>query len=66
MNCKNMEGCGMYCHLTTSVTIIHLQPFLSEYCMKPERHKECVRYQMIEDGKEPPANLLPDGKTLKS
>jgi hypothetical protein len=61
-----MEGCGMYCHLTTSVTIIHLQPFLNEYCMNPERHKECARYQIIEGGKEPPANLLPDGKMLKS
>lgn len=61
-----MEGCPMYDYLTSSVRIIQLQPFLDKYCQNPERHVDCVRYKIIEGGKEPPANLLPDGAYLKT
>ncbi len=59
-----MEGCHMYNLLTTSVRIIQLQPFLTEYCENPIKSKECARYKLIAIGKEPPADLLPDGKKL--
>jgi hypothetical protein len=62
--CKNMEGCHLYNLLTTSVRIIQLQPFLTGYCENPANCPECARYKLIEIGKEPPADLLPDGKKL--
>jgi hypothetical protein len=64
--CKNMEGCPMYNLLTTSVRIIQLQPFLTGYCEDPVNCKACVRYKLIESGKEPPADLLPNGKKLSA
>jgi hypothetical protein len=62
--CKNMEGCPMYNLLTTSVRIIQLQPFLTGYCEDPFNCLECARYKIIDKGKEPPPDLLPDGKKL--
>ena len=62
--CKNMEGCPMYDLLTTSVRIIQLQPYLVGYCEDPVNCRECARYKIIEIGKEPPSDLLPDGKKL--
>jgi hypothetical protein len=62
--CKNMEGCYMYNLLTTSVRIIRLQPFLTGYCEDAVKYRECARYKVIETGKEPPSDLLPDGKKL--
>ncbi len=62
--CKNMEGCPMYNLLTTSVRIIQLQPFLTGYCESPTNSRQCARYKLIEMGKEPPVDLLPDGKKL--
>ncbi len=62
--CKNMEGCHMYNLLTTSVRIIQLQPFLTSYCEDPLNCLQCERYKIIDRGKEPPADLLPNGKKL--
>ncbi len=64
--CKNMEGCPMYDYLTTSVRIIQLQPFLNEYCLNSNNYNRCARYKIIENGNEPPSNLLPNGDTLKN
>jgi hypothetical protein len=64
--CKNMEGCVMYNLLTTSVRIIQLQPFLTGYCEDRLNCLKCARYKIIDTGKEPPADLLPDGKKLSS
>lgn len=64
--CKNMEGCPMYDLLTTSVRIIRLQPYLTGYCENPVNCRECARYKIIDTGKEPPADLLPDGKKLSA
>lgn len=64
--CKNMEGCPMYNLITTSVRIIQLQPYLIEYCTNHDRCRECARFKLIETGKEPPADLLPDGKKLSA
>ncbi len=65
-SCKNMEGCPMYNYMSSSLRILQLQPFLNDFCLNPERYRECVRYKIIEEGKEPPARLLPDGKLLKA
>lgn len=59
-----MRGCPMYDLITTSVRIIQLQPYLTEYCVNPERNKECARYKIMQQGEEPPADLLPDGKRI--
>ncbi len=64
--CKNMEGCYMYNLLTTSVRIIQLQPFLRDYCEDSLKCRECARYKIIDTGKEPPADLLPNGKKLSA
>jgi hypothetical protein len=56
----------MYDLLTTAVRIIQLQPFLIGYCENPANCRECARYKLIEIGKEPPIDLLPDGKKLPS
>ncbi len=64
--CKFMEGCPMYDLITTSVRIIQLQPFLNDYCLSRENFANCVRFGIIANGKEPPADLLPDGKKLKA
>lgn len=64
--CKYMKGCPMYDLITTSVRIIQLQPFLNEFCLKRDNYKKCARYGVIESGKEPPADLLPDGNKLKA
>ena len=64
--CKNMDGCPMYNLLTTSVRIIRLQPYLTEYCEDAENCRKCARYIIIETGKEPPADLLPDGKKFSA
>lgn len=61
-----MPGCPMYDFITTSVRIMQIQPFLKEYCLNPEKHQECERYKVIETGKEPPCNLLPNGKMFKN
>jgi len=50
--------------LTTSMRIIQLQPFFAAYCEDPLNCLECARYKIIEIGKEPPVDLLPDGKKL--
>ena len=65
LKCSYMEGCPMYNHLTTAVRIIQLQPLLEEYCLNGENFKKCARYKIIEQGKEPPYTLLPDGEILK-
>ncbi len=62
--CKNMQGCPMYNLITTSLRIMQLQPYLMEYCANPDHCRECARFKIIETGKEPPADLLPDGKKL--
>ncbi len=54
----------MYNLLTTSVRIIRLQPFLTDYCEDQQNCLKCARYKIIETGKEPPADLLPDGNKL--
>ncbi len=64
--CKNMIGCPMYDFITTAVRIMQLQPFLNEYCLDPQKHQQCARYKVIETGKEPPSNLLPNGEMLKN
>lgn len=64
--CKFMEGCPMYDLITTSVRIIQLQPYLSDYCVNSKNFARCVRYGLIDAGKEPPGDLLPDGKKLLS
>ena len=63
--CIYMEGCPMYNHLTTAVRIIQLQPLLGKYCLSGEHYHECARYKIIQQGKEPPYDLLPDGAILK-
>jgi len=63
--CIYMEGCPMYNHLTTAVRIIQLQPYVDEYCLGGEHYKKCARFKIIEQGKEPPYELLPDGTILK-
>ena len=63
--CKFMDGCPMYDLITTSVRIMQLQPFLNGYCLNPDNFTRCERYHIIESGKEPPSDLLPDGKKLK-
>jgi len=55
----------MYNHLTTAVRIIQLQPYVDEYCLGGEHYKKCARFKIIEQGKEPPYELLPDGTILK-
>jgi hypothetical protein len=64
--CKYMEGCPMYNYLTTSVRIIELQPYVEEYCLNEEHHRECARYKKRAQGKVPPDNLLPNGTALKA
>ncbi len=64
--CKFMDGCPMYELITNSVRIIQLQPYLNDYCLNSARFTECARYVIIEGGKEPPPDLLPDGKKLKT
>ncbi len=54
----------MYNLLTTSVRIIRLQPYLTGYCEDPIMFRDCARYRLIETGKEPPSDLLPDGTKL--
>jgi len=63
--CKNMKGCSMYNYISSSVRIIQLQPFLNEYCLNPEKCKECARFKMKERGEKPPANLLPNGERIR-
>jgi len=63
--CIYMEGCPMYNHLTTAVRIMQLQPLLGNYCLSGEQYHECARFKIIEQEKEPPYNLLPDGTILK-
>ena len=63
--CIYMEGCPMYNHLTTAVRIIQLQPYVDEYCLGSEHYQKCARFKIIEQGKEPPFKLLPDGTILK-
>jgi hypothetical protein len=64
--CRFMEGCPMYDLITTSVRIIQFQPFLDSYCLSAENCTNCARYRIIESGKEPPPDLLPDGGKLKA
>jgi hypothetical protein len=54
----------MYDLFTTSVRIIQLQPYFIKYCTDSEHCAECARFKIIESGKEPPPDLLPDGKKL--
>ena len=61
-----MEGCPMYDLITTSVRIIQLQPFLERYCLARDNFTNCARYRIKKSGKEPSADLLPDGNILKA
>lgn len=65
LKCSYMEGCPMYNHLTTSVRIIQLQPYVDKYCLDGKSYQKCARYKIIQEGKEPPYKLLPDGTMLK-
>jgi hypothetical protein len=56
----------MYNHLTTSVRIIQIQPFLSEFCLSENNYENCARYKIKQQGNEPANNLLPDGAILKT
>ncbi len=62
--CKNMQGCPMYNLITTSLRIMQLQPYLTDYCTNQDRCPECARYRVLETGIKPPADLLPDGTRL--
>jgi hypothetical protein len=64
--CKFMDGCPMYDLITTSVRIMQLLPFLNGYCLDRGNFTNCARFHIIESGKEPSADLLPDGKRLKA
>lgn len=64
-NCWNMKDCSMYSLITSSVKIIHLQPFLNEYCFNPENYKNCARYILKQKGEKPEPHLLPDGTILR-
>jgi hypothetical protein len=45
---------------------MQLLPFLNGYCLDPGSFTNCARYHIIESGKEPSPDLLPDGKRLKA
>jgi hypothetical protein len=34
------------------------------YCLSKERHEQCARYKMRQEGKEPPPGLTPDGQNV--
>jgi len=54
----------MFSLITNSLRITQLQPFIAEYCLNPEKYRECMRYKMKEKVEKPPDNLLPNGKKL--
>jgi hypothetical protein len=37
---------------------------VSNYCLSREKHLQCARYKIKEDGKQPTPGLSPDGKNI--
>lgn len=64
--CKNIESCSMFNLISTSISIMKLQPFVTDYCMNAENHVKCARFRLKEEGEEPGPDLLPDSERLQS
>lgn len=60
-----MGSCTIFSLITNSLRISQLQPLIAEYCLNPEKYRECMRYKMKEKVEKPPDNLLPNGKKLE-
>lgn len=56
----------MFNLISTSISIMKLQPFVTDYCMNAENHVKCARFRLKEEGEEPGPDLLPDSERLQS
>ncbi len=46
-------------------TIKIFKEIVEKYCTVESKHSQCANYVLFEQGKQPPLDLLPDGKRIR-
>lgn len=74
-NCKYLDRCAeeameeiplLLKYIVEENTTIQLfKRILLKYCTSEQKHAECANFKSLEQGIEPPIELLPNGKKIK-